>query len=176
MYEVDPTSLKKVLKNFVVAYARSVGSVKEGTSESAKYLMNMAKSMAPMKTGTLKDSFKVEQVEGLKRDFKYSIINTAPYASFVEFGTGIRVDTSADKLATLPVRPPRTLITAKPRGKPKYPMHIKDENYPEYLWYTKGQYPQPFMGPLLVRSDIHEATLQLMSLKFMKNFFATYAL
>ena len=70
-----------------------VGEVHKVVEESAKGLEKTARSYAPVVTGRLRSSIRSEEVERTRETIRFRVKaggDQAPYAPFVEFGTGRR--------------------------------------------------------------------------------------
>ena len=161
-WTVDPQSLEHVLLKLAAWKFRMSPTIAVSTLIAAREALNKAIENAPTgDSGILKSSFKLERDDSLKRDIKYKLMNTAPYASYVEFGTGVRFGKPyvipADVYSQFTHFPPGIRISAPPRGKPKYRMHLPGgHGYPEtWRWFTKGQEGQAFMSKLLTDTTLH---------------------
>jgi len=76
---------------------REIGEILEGVHgivrDSAEGMAKMARSIAPVRTGSLRSSIRFEKAESGREEIVYRVKAggaQAPYAPFVEFGTGQR--------------------------------------------------------------------------------------
>lgn len=109
--------IKNMFKNKGVELSRKSDEIVKSTALSA---FNVAKRKAPVRFGKLR--------QGINFETKYleaKVFSQMPYSVFVEFGTGLKVDTSDT--------PPEMLEIA--------------EMYKDGGGSSGGQEPQPFMRP-----------------------------
>ena len=118
--------------------------------KATAYCHGQAKSLCPVDTGALRESIHM-QFDKRGKQSRGKVYTNMEYASYVEFGTGIKGNGSypyADKL-------PRDMELTY-RDTPWWYTKDKEDTF----IYTKGQVAQPYMYPAL--ADSEEYMLELM--------------
>ena len=120
--------------------------------KATAYCQGQAKSLCPVDTGALRESIHM-QFDKRGKQSRGKVYTNMEYASYVEFGTGIKGDGSYPHADKLPAGMNLTY-----RDTPwVYPVDTDDG---KEFRYTKGQVAQPYMYPAL--ADSEEYMLELM--------------
>lgn len=81
--------------DLVALQQRFVPKIVAAVRESCEAVVGEAQAIAPVDTGQLRDSIQTASVELVGTTVRGEVEATAPYAAYVEFGTGQRGEASA---------------------------------------------------------------------------------
>lgn len=92
MVSISVQNSKKLLKHFEQFGDDAILAVEDANITMASKVAEVAKSKSPVNEGTLRNSIQWSKETPLK----YNVGTNLPYAPYIEFGTGARVDIPAE--------------------------------------------------------------------------------
>ena len=113
--------------------------ITEKINKATTLVHGQAKSLAPVDTGDLAGSIRMD-VKKTDKQIQGRVYTNKEYAQYVEFGTGVKGN------GTYPYKVKGLNLTYKDKGWAYW-----DEKEDKYI-YTKGQVAQPYMYPALKRT------------------------
>ena len=114
--------------------------LKDTVNKATQLVHGQAKTLAPADTGQLRGSIHM-QVKNKGNEIEGRVYTNVEYASYVEFGTGIKGN------GTYPYHIEGLNLEYRDKGWAYY-----DEDKGEWI-YTKGQKAQPYMYPALKQNE-----------------------
>ena len=114
--------------------------LRSAMNKATQLVHGQAKTLAPADTGQLRGSIHM-QVKDTGKELQGRVYTNVEYASYVEFGTGIKGN------GTYPYQVEGLNLEYRNKGWAYY-----DEDKGEWI-YTKGQKAQPYMYPALKQNE-----------------------